>query len=70
MAEWVEGEIMGHALKNRQPAKLFPMQSKEPKTTWHHDWRGKLVLATLNTGIGVAVLATAVSIYALAHHIH
>ena len=70
MAELVEGDIMGHALKNRQPAKLFPMTPKETKTSWHYDWRGKLILATLNTGIGIAVLATAASIYLLAHHVH
>jgi hypothetical protein len=71
MAEWVEGDIMmGHAQKTFQPAKLFPMKSKETKASWHYDWRGSAYLATLNTGIGIAALATVGTIaLAFSHHI-
>jgi hypothetical protein len=58
---------MGHALQNRQPAKLFPMQSKEPKTTWHHDWRGKLALSGIHIGLLASGGAIAWSLWNLAH---
>jgi hypothetical protein len=61
---------MGHALKNRQPATLFRMAPKAPRTSWHYDWRGKLVLNALRVGIGLSALVTAGSIaYLVAHHI-
>lgn len=71
MAELVKGDIMGHALTSHQPAKLFHMKPREPRTSWHYDWRGKLTLSALWAGIWISGLTTVGSIlYVVAHHVH
>lgn len=69
MAESYDGGITMGALP-KQKAVLFHLPQKVKMASWHDDWRGRLVLATLNTGIGIAALATVgIVIYAFKLHI-
>ena len=71
MAEYIEGGlVMGLPHRIKEPGKLHPMPRKEPKASWHYDWRGKLFERAWWTAIGVCSMVTAWSIWALAHHIH
>jgi hypothetical protein len=71
MAEYIEGGLaMGLPHRVKEPGKLHRMPQKEPKASWHYDWRGKLVLNAIWAGMGICGLVTAWSVYALAHHIH
>lgn len=71
MSEYIEGGLtMGLQHRFKEPGKLHRMPQKETKTSWHHDWRGNLYLRVLNTGIGIAALATiGTVVYAFSHHI-
>lgn len=70
MAEYIEGGlVMGLPHRIKEPGKLHRMPQKEPKASWHHDWRGKFVLNALRVGITASVLSIAWSVWALAHHI-
>lgn len=71
MAEYIEGGlVMGLPHRIKEPGKLHRMPQKQPKASWHYDWRGKLVWNTLRVLITASVLSTAWSIWALAHYIH
>lgn len=68
MAEWVEGVTMGHALKDRQPGRIFHMP-KESRTSWHHDWRGKLALSGIYAGLLASGGAIVWSLWNLTYHV-
>lgn len=71
MAEYIEGGlVMGLPRRIKEPGKLHPMPRKESKASWHHDWRGKLVMSALWVGITASGVGTiGVLAYAFTHHI-
>lgn len=55
--------VMGHALKTT-PGRVFQIVKDRPMT-WHHDWRGKVTISALYSGLVISGAAVGYAVWHL-----